>query len=446
MSERAGERAWTRSVGQVVDGAGVYFSRLSTAGPLSFVAGVATDGVGGVAEGARVAPPYVVSPAAHVVAQTKYILDHYADLLRPLGSDLNDLVQVEQWIPHKNLADGYLDTSLGKGYRDRGRATSALLVPGDLMPEGAVICAMGIGVLPGYGISKEIPPATPGFQESMTLQQFGETYQEEGPFNEVIAVGPYVFTVGDQVMNWKTGMIEDSVRLPDWSWWGSAIRNETDFLLTRLGSYFQRAGSDLANVVHSTVYLLDGADLFELDRVWKKRFPVDPPARSVIPVRALGIPRRELPHLKDLRHFEGAVSMEHLSMGIRPGHGVKREVISTGHPTPLHESEGIKAGHLLWISGQVAAGANGVATSSDIDAQVDYALGRIAEICSAAGTSLDNLVRLRGFVTHPADAYAIYAGLKRAVPRNPPTVGITGIEALPYPGCRVMLDAVGFVP
>lgn len=433
-----------RRVKEVVDGAGLYFSRLVMAGPYAFVGGVASDGHSDIASAARVEAPYLLSAAAHVVQQTTYIFDRYRDLLSSAGSGLDQMVQVEQWIPHKSYADGYLETSHGRGYLDRGRPASALLWTGDLMPPGATILPMGIAVIPGNGLRKEVLPASPGFHEGMTRPEFGETFQDEGPFNEVVTAGPFVFVVGDIAQNWETGEIEDGVRLPESTWWGSAIRNEASFLLTRLEQYLARAGCSMADVVQSSVYLNDIGDIFELDRVWRNRFPSQPPARSVIPVPGLGVPRREATHLQ---HRDSAVQMEHLTIALRPGLGVTREVISTGREGLMPQSEGVRAGQLLWISGQVAGGRNGLLTDSDINSQLDYIFDRIDEVCRAADTSLSNLVRLRGFVTVPDDAYAVYASLKRRVPSSPPTVGITAVPGpLPIPACTVMLDAVAFVP
>jgi enamine deaminase RidA (YjgF/YER057c/UK114 family) len=432
-----------RLVRDVVDGGGLYFSRLASAGPYAFLSGVAADETGGVVSEAHVAPPYSLSPPAHVVAQTQFVFGRYKALLEELGSGINEIVQVEQHIPHKIYADGYIDVSRAKGFMDKGRPTSALLCTGDLMPTGCVINPTGIAVLPGTNVKKEIPPSSEGYQESLTSDEYGESYIEEGPFNEVVTAGGYVFTVGDVVMNWQTRDIEEEVRIGDHIWWGSEIRNEADFLATRLEWYLSRVEATLADVVHTTVYLLDIGDLFELDRVWKRRFPKDPPARTVVPVRGLGAPRLEAP---GLGHKDLGVKMEHLTQSIRSGFGVTKEVVSTGAAPLQHESEAIKAGPLLWISGQFAVSESGLPVAADTAGQLEHLFGRLEAICRAGGTRLNNLVRLRAFLTNPGDAYLVYAALKRAVPSDPPSVMVTGVPGpLQIPGCTVQLDAVAYI-
>jgi enamine deaminase RidA (YjgF/YER057c/UK114 family) len=184
-------------------------------------------------------------------------------------------------------------------------------------------------------------------------------------------------------------------------------------------------------------------DLFEFDRTWRKWFPTDPPARSVIPVRGLGQPRIEA---KGLGHKDNAVKTEFLCQSIRPGYGLEREVVSTGTDQLLHEPEAIKAGPLLWISGQYAGGVDGLETKPDTASQLDHLFGRLDGICRAGGTSIDQLVRLRAFLSDPLDAHLVYAALKRAVPSDPPSVMVTGVPGpFPIPGATVMLDGVANV-
>jgi len=433
-----------REVKGVVDGSGLYFSRLATAGQFAFYGGVASDSTGAIATEARVPVPYAVSPAATIVAQTRYIFRQYQELLSTIGSSLNETLQVEQYIPRKVYADGYIETSRGKGFIERGRPASALVCTGDLRPDGCVINPMGIAVIPDGQFKKEIPPASTGYQKSLGQEQFGDAFMQEPIFNEVVTAGPYVFIVGDVVLNFQSRQIEPEVRMPGEIWWGSAIRNEANFLLARLERYLSRVNSSLPQVIHSTVFLADIEDLFELDEVWRRHFAADPPARTVLPVRGLSVPRREG---QTMSHPEGAIRMEHLTLGIRPGFGITREVISTGEAPLLHESEAVRAGRLLWISGQVAGGRDGLMTTPDIGSQVDFIFSRLDAICQAGGTSLQNLVRLRAFVTEPENAYVVYSALRRAVPQEPPTVAITGVPSpLPVPGSKVMMDGVAFIP
>jgi enamine deaminase RidA (YjgF/YER057c/UK114 family) len=439
----AGKAGKGRTTFGLVDGGGLYFSRIATAGPYAFMASLAVDESGRMAADALVDPPYHLSPPAHAVAQTRYIFNQYVKGLEGLGSGIDQVVQVEQHIPHKIYADPYIDTSRGPGFMERGRPTSALLCTGDLEPRECVIIPTGIAVLPTEDVKKEIPRSSAGYQESLTREQYGDSYAEEGPFNEVVTAGPYVFTVGDVALDWETNDIEASVKVSDAIWWGSEIRNETDFLLTRLESYLNRVGAALADVVHTTIYLTDIGDYFELDRVWKRRFPENPPARTVVPCRGLGAPRLDAP---GLGHQEKAVKIEHLTQSLRPGFGAEKEIVSTGGGAISHESEAVKAGPLLWISQLAASGKDGLQSGPDIDSQLDYIFQRMSDVCKAGGTALANLVRLRAFLPDVRDAYAVYRALRERVPSDPPTVAVCGVPGpLPLPGCSVIIDGIAYV-
>ena len=432
-----------RSVG-AVDGSGLYFSRVVTAGRYAFFAGPAVDDAGRWPEEVRPPAPYHLSHAAHVSRQTKYIYERLGTELGALGSSNAEILQVEQFIPRKVYADGYLNVSRGPGAMETRRPASALLACGDLFSPEAVIDPTGIALIPGAGASKEILQESEGFQDGMRQEMFGETYAEEGPFNEVLAAGPYVFTVGDQVMDWGKGDIPPEVKVGDFVWWGSEIRNETEFLLDRLERYLDWAGATLDDVIHTTVYLTRISDYYEFDMAWKNRFPNDPPARTVVPVRGLGIPRIEA---EGLGHADKAVNIEHLTQSIRPGHGASKEIIEVAGERPAsHESVAVKAGELLWVSSLYAAQpGGGLATAPDARSQLEPIFERLEKIVGAGGSSLANLVRVRAFITDPADAYAVYAAVRAACPTDPPNVVVTGVPApLPFPGCTLAVDAVAY--
>ena len=139
--------------------------------------------------------------------------------------------------------------------------------------------------------------------------------------------------------------------------------------------------------------------------------------------------------------------MESMCQSIRPGFGVEKEVVSTDAETLSHDSEAIRARPLLWISGQLAGDADGLRTAPDTPSQLAYIFRRLDDICQAGGTTVQNLLRLRAYVTDVRDTYAVYSALKAAVPSDPPCVAITGVPGpLQVPGCSVIVDAVAYVP
>ena len=98
-----------------------------------------------------------------------------------------------------------------------------------------------------------------------------------GPFNQAIRVGNLVFTAGQAGRNRETGEMGD-------------IREQTEWALRNIGGILNEAGSCLADVVKTTVYLKSGTDSKPLNGEWVKHFPEPLPARSSVFVSHLKNP------------------------------------------------------------------------------------------------------------------------------------------------------------
>lgn len=98
-----------------------------------------------------------------------------------------------------------------------------------------------------------------------------------GPFNQAIRIGNLVFTAGQAGRNRETGEMGD-------------IREQTEWALRNIGGILDEAGSCLADVVKTTVYLKSGTDSKPLNEEWVKHFPEPLPARSSVFVSHLKNP------------------------------------------------------------------------------------------------------------------------------------------------------------
>jgi 2-iminobutanoate/2-iminopropanoate deaminase len=424
----------------LVSGSALHCSRAVSAGPLIFFGSTATDERGSLAEEARVAAPYELSPGAHSVAQGRYVFDQLSLALEDLGSRLDQIVQVEQFTPRKVYADGYITTRAE--YLREARPTTALCASGELLPEGAVICTTGVAVRPGFGVEKEIAPLPEGEEGGgIDWAQAGDEYAGAPPYNDVVLAGPYVFVTGDVAVDPETGDVDPAARVPDWLWVGSEARNEARVLLARLRDRMERLGGSLSDVVHVTLFVTDISDIFDIDRAWVGVFGEEPPARTIIPVRGVGVPRREA---AGLGHGDRAVKLEQQVRAVRPGHGVEREVVTTPRGRLGHAAEAVRAGEVLWISEQYAS-------PSDIDCglsdEVDAVMRRVEELCVAAGSQLDNLAQLRAFVVDPRTGHLVHEWIRARFPEAPPVVCVTSVpEPLLVPSANLFVDAVAYVP
>jgi 2-iminobutanoate/2-iminopropanoate deaminase len=437
---RPGNAAATqrREVAGIIDGEGQYSARVAAGGPLVFFGTTAVDAGGELTGDALVEPPYHLSPAAHAVHQGHAIFRELAAGLEAVGSGLEHILQVEQFTPAKAYADGYITTR--GGYLAQARPTTALAATGPLLPEDAVVCTTGTAVRPGAGIEKEITELPKGEEGGgIDWSQLGQDYAGSPPYNDVVVAGPYVFVTGDVTLDPATGEVDPAARVPDFIWAGSEARNEADVLLARLGERMEQVGGSLDDVVHVTLMVTDITDIFEIDRAWKRAFGDAPPARTLIPVRGLGVPRREG---TGMGHRDDAVKMEQQVRGLIPGRGADREVITTDTGRLAHEAEAVRAGDLVWMSHQYARTAAGTGAEHE----VDEIFASIDELATAASGGLSGIVALRAFVTDLAAGRAVHAKVRECFDGDPPVVSVTTVPGpLLIPGAELFVDAVAHV-
>ena len=97
-----------------------------------------------------------------------------------------------------------------------------------------------------------------------------------GPYSQAIVSDGTVFTAGQIALDPKTGAIV-----------GTTTAEQTDQALKNLEAILTSAGSSLALVVKTTVYLLDMADFPAMNEVYAKHFGAHKPARTTIQAAAL---------------------------------------------------------------------------------------------------------------------------------------------------------------
>ena len=98
-----------------------------------------------------------------------------------------------------------------------------------------------------------------------------------GPYSQAIATGDLVFCAGQGALDPATGAAVG----------GGDVRAETERTLANLAAVLKAAGSDLAHVVKTTVFLIDMADFAVMNEVYARHFGAHRPARSTVAVAAL---------------------------------------------------------------------------------------------------------------------------------------------------------------
>ena len=97
-----------------------------------------------------------------------------------------------------------------------------------------------------------------------------------GPYSQAVQAGGFVFLSGQIPLDPATGEIVPG-----------DIRAQTEQVMKNLEAVLAAAGLGMADVVRSTIYLVDLADFAVVNEVYGRRFPADPPARATVQVAAL---------------------------------------------------------------------------------------------------------------------------------------------------------------
>ena len=96
------------------------------------------------------------------------------------------------------------------------------------------------------------------------------------PLSQAIKAGDWVFASGQLGMDPRTGRLAEG-----------GIRAETRQVCENLKAVLEAAGSSLDRVVKVTIYMVDLGELMEMNTVFSRYFPVDPPARTTFQCVAL---------------------------------------------------------------------------------------------------------------------------------------------------------------
>ena len=97
------------------------------------------------------------------------------------------------------------------------------------------------------------------------------------PYSYCVRAGDLVFTAG------LVG-IDPTTSKPR----SDSIRDQTEQALENLKDVLVAAGSSLDNVVKTTVFISDLKDFEEMNKIYAKTFPNNPPARSTVQVALVG--------------------------------------------------------------------------------------------------------------------------------------------------------------
>ena len=235
------------------------------AGQFVFAAGqVASDFKTGVAEAARVpaAFPYYGSD---IERQTRFILDNLRRTFEAAGSSLDNVVKAQVFIRSLALFDQF--DEVWKEYFPSPPPRTTVQCGALLIPDCLVEIDL-IGIVPGNGVRREVVTAA-------------DCPVPLANYSQAIKAGPYVFLAGQLASDWKSGVAPEARVDPNYPWYGSDIRKQTEYVLRNCEKVLEAGGSSLENVVKSQVFLTDLSNFYQFDKVWKRFFPAPPPRTTL---------------------------------------------------------------------------------------------------------------------------------------------------------------------
>lgn len=366
--------------------------------------------------------------------QLRYIYNNLSKTLEELGSSLRHVMKINSF--HLNPLE--IDMALRvrpEFFGDAPPPSTLLLVP-ELTARGPSVNLDVVAIAGNSSLQRE--PIYSGFQGPAQNQIYGQPI-----FLQAVRGGGLVFTRGKAGATDDRGAVPEVFGHPDFPYQDNQIRFQTEFALTSLQKVLEDAGISLRDVVKAEVYLGDMRHLASMNDVWERFFPNDPPARLVAPA-SIALP-------------DMVVEIELIA--VDPNGPYTKEVISTREaPTPLGpESQAIKAGPFLFLSGQMATDyVSGVPRearsdpgfpfhSSNIVRQVEYIYKNVATICKAAGVDPRNLLRRRALHLDLNDLTEGERVWKAKMDGRPHPRTILRLDgSLPVPDCSVLYDITGY--
>jgi enamine deaminase RidA (YjgF/YER057c/UK114 family) len=436
------------------------YSPAIKAGGWLFVAGqLASDFETGIAPECKLANP---NTGDALRLQSDFVLKNLAALHESAGMDMRtDPVRIYQWFASKyptmdEFAAGntwprisitpYLETRNLYIEEPRPASTGMGIREDGLLVNGTILEVDMISIEKKDGVEKQGFPTPEGVPGPLA------------GYSPAIRNGDWVFLAGEIPVDWMgdyesekhlgvpSGLAREA-RVNPYFWYGSEIEAQTEYTLSKLERIAESAGSSLKRCVKATVYISSPDDFAGMDRVWKKWFPENPPARMVIPYMGLG----------------GKGSRIEIAMKLLANDSdLEIETVETSDaPEPLgHEPQAVKAGPFVFFSTQMAFDSTGAIApetqrhpefpwyKQPAKLQMRYMLKNVAAISEAAGTSLDQLCRRQAF----HDDFTWFAETMEDewashFPGDKPastTLRIGG--PMVVPGAHVLLDLIGFIP
>lgn len=294
----------------------------------------------------------------------------------------------------------------------------------------------------GQSMEVQVMAAVPGPDFNAQHEADARAYKihASSGYSPALSAGDFRFVPGQtaEALDEKEPGLDPEARRDRGLWKGTPIKLETDFIISRkLRPTLQAVNADLDTVVKAQIYLRDRNDVANFREVWAKHFPAEP-ATTIIATETPGF------IIADSR-------IEINTIALAKDGKTKKQVIAPIPPLFQGATTAVRAGDLLFISGLMAVRDGALIPEAKADpAQPFYAIPVKAElrkilrqaqaICHAAGTSLQNAVRIQQFHSDLSDLSATLETWSEAMDGMPLPLSPIEVPWLPVPEARLQVD------
>jgi enamine deaminase RidA (YjgF/YER057c/UK114 family) len=234
----------------------------------------------------------------------------------------------------------------------------------------------------------------------------GEPLSASG-YTPAVVVNDFVFVAGNQAL--QGSRLAPGVDVPAAARWQgeTSFRRQVHYVITqRLVPSLQAAGSSLAQSLKAQAYIRGVENFPDFLDVWSQYFRDIPCAITLVPA-------------KDYSSSESMLEINLIAL--RNNATRRKQVVETGIPPAATYGPCVRAGELVFPSGVMAVGRDGVVPLTENAAALDglslrgqaqgaMVLSYAEAVCHAVGLSMRNVVRAQYFLTDITD----FAGVSAA--------------------------------
>ena len=177
-------------------------------------------------------------------AEVRQVFRNLRAVMEAGGMSLGDVARVDNFYGHRAVSTGHFAA------RDEAYPIDAMEKPASTAVQTAAFPAAGST----YGI-----------------EAIGVAGGREGIYTDAVATSParlpmgiragaFVFLSGRMASDYRAGLAPEA-RTAEWSWLGSPIHKQTEYILGMLEDILAEAGLSLADVVKTEVFLRDPSEL-----------------------------------------------------------------------------------------------------------------------------------------------------------------------------------------